>query len=835
MYAHADEILDAVRRHQVVVIEGPTGSGKTTQLPQMLLEAGVTERVIGLTQPRRIAAVSVCWRIAEEQGVEVGQEVGYTIRFDDQSSDATRVRVMTDGILLQEARETPDFDDYGVIIIDEAHERSLNIDFLLGLLHRAVRNRADLRVIISSATIDPGQFVRFFDGLGTAVPQVAIDARPHPVEIRYEVPRSSDPQDILDEAGWQIDAICKSGEEGHVLVFLSGEASIRGVEQRLLELGVHREAEIVPLYGGLKREEQERVFADLGRRKIVLSTNIAETSITVAGVRFVIDTGVAKVPRVDTRTGVRTLREEQISRASADQRAGRAGRTGPGIAVRLYPQRVYEDAPRFTTEAVLRLDLREVVLRLVDVGVHEVETFPFPTPPPRKRLLTAVQQLQAMRAIDDERRLTDIGRRMTPFPLMPRMARMVIEAADRFPNVVNEVLMVAAWQSGRRPFRFPQGEEQAARAAQKSFAHPLGDAPTAVTVVRAYLAARDKQAFCERSYLDPDVMAFLVHAHSQLRDIAESLGIAVGSGGRSDDVVRCVAAGYADQILVGEGRALTSATGIRCTVHPSSSLFRVPVRFVVATEILVLKRPYATFCSALKPAWIAEVNPELADRLQLRRAKDKRQQKGGVQKKDLPESVHVAGVDLPVVLRRGRVQVDIPGSAVPQLRQAHAASLRDIPSDVGALKARVFIDNNPWLTGLTLAKLLAVLPDVPLPAAGHRLRCRVPDGALLELDRNGHTLQRHLRDVLAPMLPPRGKKPGWAALVSNGAGGFWFEVTPDIEEATTQSLAALDDWLGALEDDAPLVAEIQSKRDPIARLFDRIVRASRRPKGRRRR
>ncbi|MCO4760299.1 MAG: ATP-dependent RNA helicase [Myxococcales bacterium] len=831
VYASEDALLDAVRHHQVVVVEGPTGSGKTTQLPQMLREAGITEKLIGLTQPRRIAAISVCWRIADEQGCEVGDDVGYTIRFDDQSSPATKIRVMTDGILLQHAREQPDFDDYGVIIIDEAHERSLNIDFLLGLLHGAVRKRADLRVIISSATIDPEHFVRFFSGIGTAVPRVHIDARPHPVSIQYNVPRSSDPDDILDSAAWEVEGICHSGDPGHVLVFLSGEAAIRGVKNRLEELGV--DAHVLPLYGALKREQQEQIFAELGGRKVILTTNIAETSITVPGVRFVIDSGVAKVPRVQPQTGVRTLREEQISRASADQRAGRAGRTGPGVAIRLYPKHVYDDAPRFTTEAILRLDLREVVLRLVDVGIQDLEAFPFPTRPQRKRLAVAIEQLQAMGAIDNERNLTRIGRRMTPFPLTPRTARMVVEAADRFPDVVDEVLMVAAWMSGRRPFRFPQGEEREARTAQRAFAHPLGDAATAVTVVRAYYNAQDKASFCERSYLDPDTMTFLVHAHEQLKDVATAQGIEVKKGGKMGSIVRCVAAGYADQILVADGRNFVAPGGLRCGIHPASSLFRVPVRYIVAADILVLKRPYATNCSALKPEWIADVNPDLADHLQLRRAKDRTKKKGGVQKSELPDAVHVGGVELPVVLRRGRVQVDVPWEKVETLKEVRKFGLRDVDPAVAGLKARVLIGDDAWLAGMPLVPLLYLLPMAPLPNPKADLSCRVPEGALLELDRNGHTLERHLPDLLKPMRPGRGKRPGWAALVSNGAGGFWFEISTDLPDASAQTLGAIDDWIAGLADGDPLLDRLIAAREPIAKLADRAMEAARMRKPRR--
>ena len=320
VYAHERELLDALKHHPVVVVEGPTGSGKTTQIPQMLLRAGIQGR-IGMTQPRRIAAVSVAWRIAEEQNVAVGEEVGYAIRFDDRTSDNTRIKVMTDGILLQEAQRDRMLSDYDVIIIDEAHERSLNIDFALGLLHGLLRIRHDLRVVVSSATLQPETFIRFFGDLGEDVPVVRIDARPFPVEIVWRPTDRAGPEDLPEAVAREVAAIHRSREPGHVLVFMPGEDAIKRTAAAVMRhvpasgRSGERDLVVLPLYGALTREDQERVFDRFaGQRKVIVATNIAETSITIDDVRFVIDCGTAKVPRFSARTGILALcRVEGVS------------------------------------------------------------------------------------------------------------------------------------------------------------------------------------------------------------------------------------------------------------------------------------------------------------------------------------------------------------------------------------------------------------------------------------------------------------------------------------------------------------------------------------------
>lgn len=839
IYAAESDIVRALTDHRVLVLEGPTGSGKTTQLPKMLLRAMVTDRPIGVTQPRRIAAVSVAWRIADELNVQLGEEVGYAIRFDDMTSSRTTIKLMTDGILLQEARTDPEFSRYGVIIVDEAHERTLNIDVTLGLLHRALQLRKDLRVVISSATLQPLVFQRYFESAVGHVPVVTIDARPYPVEIVYKPARSDDQDAIVEAATEEIIAICKGTEPGHILVFLSGEAAIRQTYEKLALSRLGREVMLLPLYGKLTRAEQERVFDEPtipNARKVVLATNIAETSITVPNVRFVVDSGVAKVPRFQARTGISTLFEEGISKASANQRAGRAGRTAPGRAIRLYPKRWFDNRPDFTDEEILRLDLTEVVMRLFDLGVKEVETFPLPTPPRPGALKAAIKMLTTMGAIDHERNLTRIGLRMMPFPLSPSLSRMVVEAVDRFPQVVDEVLMVAAFMSAHSPFLYPQGEEAEARAMQQRLAHPLGDAMTAVNALSRYMAAGSPEAFAREHYLDPDVMAFVKKAHRQLRDIAEGLGMAIQSGGDSTQVVRSVAAGYAHQILRSSGRLYEGLHDTPITIHPSSSLFSARAQYVVATDIVVSTRPYARNVSMLKPEWITELNPELAREWRIQAPK-KKVDKVNIPPEAMPKVVNLGGgVMAPVEDRRGKPIVRLSADQYDKLARV---DLRSVPPTILNWKAELVEERRDkgqqknqdkghkghkegpkdgmdkpglmWGRPMALGKWLALARVVPLPKGRADVPRDMPIGALLEVDRNLHTLARLIPKLLSPYVVSKDRQGGWLALVGNGEGGFWVELISDWVDALTTTLESARDLRKTLPDDDALASQLDSE------------------------
>lgn len=812
IYRYEQDIVRALTDHRVLVLEGPTGSGKTTQLPKILQRAMVTDGVIGITQPRRIAAVSVAWRVADELGVQCGTSVGYAIRFDDQTSSETRIKIMTDGILLQEARSDPEFSRYAVIVVDEAHERTLNIDVTLGLLHRALSRRPDLRVVVSSATLQPLLFQKYFQSVVPDVPVVSIDARPYPVEIVYRPARSEDNDAIIDAAAEEITNIVKSGQPGHILTFLAGEAAIKHVYDRLLYAKLPREVALLPLYGKLTRSEQERVFDELpteSGRKVVLATNIAETSITVPGVCFVIDSGLAKVPRFNSRTSMSTLFEEGISKASADQRAGRAGRTSPGRCIRLYSKKQYLNRPDFTDEEILRLDLTEVVLRLIDLGVKDVETFPLPTPPKRRAIEAALAMLQSMNAIDRDREVTPIGRKMMAFPLSPPLARMVVEAIERFPRAIDPVIMVAAFLSAHSPYLYPQGEEAEARRAQAVLAQPTGDAMTAVATLSRYLATGGPEGFCKLHYLDPDVMAFIKKAHRQLRDIATGLGVEIGpTEPRVENdavvsalVVRCVATGFAHQILRAHGRVYQSgagdtSAGEAVSIHPSSSLFGERAQYIVATEVVISTRAYARNCTALRPEVVADVAPELARAWHITVARKKKFDVVSLPKEAVPQTILVAGVHLGVEDKRGKILVAIEVRDAARLARA---DLANVPRPFLSMKAELrAAGGGIWGRPMALAKWLALLPHLPLTTTEAPVAGDLPVGALLEIDRNLHTLARFVGRVLEPVAISRGRQAGWVALVSNGEGGFWFELVADWGDVVDTTLGALRDLHAAL-------------------------------------
>ena len=801
IYQSQDEIISAVRDHRVVVVEGPTGSGKTTQLPRMLLREGFAMGAIGVTQPRRIAAVSVAWRIAEEADVELGQEVGYSIRFDDKTSSGTMLKLMTDGILLQEARTDPLFSAYDIIMVDEAHERSLNIDLTLGLLHRALQHRDDLHVIVSSATIQPEVFQNFFADVAKKgeVPLISIEARTHPIEIEYHPPVSDAPSEISDLVAWHVARLHRHSDPGHILAFLTGEGMIRATETAIHSYHPGSDLVVLPLFGRLTREEQERIFSEFpGKRKVVLATNIAETSITIPDVRYVIDCGMAKIPRFNSRFGWQTLREESISKASADQRAGRAGRTAPGRVIRLYDEESYEARPDFIDEEILRLDLSEVVLRLINLGIHDVESFPFPTRPSRRKLADALESLYLLGAIDRSRELTEYGRQMVRYPLTPPLARMVVDAIINYPDVLDEALITAACLSTRSPFNFPSGEESEARTAHRKLADARGDIFTLLRAFRGWVNSKEKKSFCKRRYLDGDILSFISKAHGQLREIAMSGGVEeIGRGGSHIHLLHCIACAFPDRLLrlSRNQRSFETGGGQSISLHPSSSLYGERVEFVVATDIMKARRLYAFKVCVVPPEVIAKANPDLARRWRLRAAR-KDADAGVKAAPSIPEELVINGVTLPVLLRGNKARVEIPIHVVPKLVGADPTSL---PPSAGKWRASIVSPHGIFAHRTFLWQMICLLPILPLPGPDADLTNELPEGALLEVDRNLHTIERHLGQLLTPMRPQRGPHPGWLMLVSNGAGGYWFEVTPDFMEALEVTAGALSD----LEDGLP--------------------------------
>ncbi|HET9890128.1 MAG TPA: ATP-dependent RNA helicase HrpA, partial [Mycobacterium sp.] len=479
------EIAEAIRANQVVVIAGETGSGKTTQLPKICLEAGRGIRgTIGHTQPRRLAARTVAQRIADELGSPLGDTVGYTVRFTDQVSDRTLIKLMTDGILLAEIQRDRRLLRYDTLILDEAHERSLNIDFLLGYLRELLPRRPDLKVIITSATIEPQRFAAHFDN----APIIEVSGRTYPVEVRYRplevvVPSSSDddPDDpdheivrteTRDEVEAIVDAIGELEAEppGDILVFLSGEREIRDTAEAL---SGHQHTEVLPLYARLPTAEQQKVFAPHTGRRVVLATNVAETSLTVPGIRYVIDPGNARVSRYSRRLKVQRLPIEPISQASAAQRAGRCGRVAPGVCIRLYSEQDFASRPRYTEPEILRTNLAAVLLQMAALQLGDIEKFPFLDPPDRRSVRDGVQLLQELGAFDQHGAITDLGRRLARLPVDPRLGRMILQAQTE--GCVREMLVLAAALTIPDPRERPIDREDAAREKHARFADEHSD------------------------------------------------------------------------------------------------------------------------------------------------------------------------------------------------------------------------------------------------------------------------------------------------------------------------------------------------------------------------
>ncbi len=617
----AGEIAAALRSHQVVVVAGETGSGKTTQLPKICLQLGRTR--LAHTQPRRIAARAVAERVADETGTDLGDLVGWKVRFTDRTSPRSRLVVQTDGILLAEAARDPMLRRYDTVIVDEAHERSLTIDFLLGYLAEVLPRRRDLSLVITSATIDPQRFADHFAAvLGTTVPVVEVSGRSYPVEVRYR------PYDDADQTQAVLDAVDELAHEppGDVLVFLSGEREIRDTAQALAEhLGAG--TEILPLFARLSAAEQHRVFAPHEGRRVVLATNVAETSLTVPGIRYVVDAGTARISRFNQRTKVQRLPIEPVSQASADQRSGRCGRVADGVAIRLYSEQDYQERPRFTDPEILRTNLASVILQMAALGLGDLQAFPFLDPPDRRSLRDGVALLEELSALRDGS-LTPLGRRLARLPVDPRLGRMVLEAQRL--GCVQEVLVVAAALSIQDPRERPVEQREAAVAAHARFADPGSDL-IAYLNLWAYVQQRQRElsgsAFrrtCRAEYLHFLRLREWQDLVTQLRQTCRELDIEVPARpdlrpehrAATDRVHQAVLAGALSHVGLwdAERRDYAGARGARFAINPGSSLARKPPRWVVAGELVETSRVWARDVARIDPSWIEPLAGHLVAR-----------------------------------------------------------------------------------------------------------------------------------------------------------------------------------------------------------------------------
>ncbi|NLD69010.1 MAG: ATP-dependent RNA helicase HrpA, partial [Limnobacter sp.] len=650
-----DEIAAAIRAHPVVIVSGETGSGKTTQLPKICSLAGRGQAgLIGHTQPRRIAATAVARRIAEELGTPLGTNVGYKIRFNEKFATGAAIKLMTDGILLAETLSDPQLREYDTIIVDEAHERSLNIDFLLGYLKRLLEGprRDDLKLVITSATIDAARFAQHFgrdtgrrDEAGRPVvepaPVIEVSGRLYPVEIRWqgfdESHRDEDDESDLpsriDEA---IESLWREAP-GDVLVFLPGEREIRDVAEHLRRLHARESAkgrsaggsvwgkgaiEILPLYSRLSAADQQRVFSPSRGRRIVLATNVAETSLTVPGIRYVVDSGLARVKRYRYRGKVEQLQIEPISQAAANQRAGRCGRVADGVCVRLYDEADYLKRPRFTDPEVLRSSLASVILRMKALRLPDVDAFPFLDPPPRKAITDGFALLRELGAVDEARELTEVGRTLARLPLDPRIGRMLLAAREL--GSLAEVLVVAAALSSQDPRDRPPDAQQAADQAHRRFADESSDFMSLLKLWKywqAALAARESNrklaTQLEREFLSPRKLREWADVHAQLAEAVRELHWKPNEKPASPEAIhRALLTGLLGNLgfkpLDEPMYAGTHQT--KFAIHPSSWLTKKAPRWIMAAELVDTGRLYARTVARIEPDWIERAAGHLIQR-----------------------------------------------------------------------------------------------------------------------------------------------------------------------------------------------------------------------------
>ncbi len=815
VYQQKQRILDMLSENQVIVVQSPTGSGKTTQLPVILHEAGYSQNgIIAVTQPRRIAALSVSEFISKQLGTSYPGLVGYKMRFEDKTDSTTKIKIMTDGILLQEMKLDPWMSKYSVVMVDEAHERSLNIDFVLGLLKRVAKERKDFKIIVSSATMNTELFSRYFDNC----PIVTIDTITYPVTVVYDPPEmpASTQSDAASEAllakiGSTIGRILANNDPGDCLVFLPGEKIIKDCLKFLTHTQFGRRLHLVPLYGRLAKEEQERVFdkAPFGKKKVVLSTNIAETSVTIQGITSVIDSGLAKLNFYSPKTFTSSLNECAVSKASCNQRKGRAGRTQAGTCYRLYGRKDFELRPMYTTEEIYRTDLSEVVLRMSELGIFDFEQFDFISPPNREGLRGAIETLNMLKALNEDHTLSSIGRLMVEFPLLPRQSRIIVEAILHYPNVVEEVLIAAAFLSAQSPFVLPPGEETDARAAHHAFRDERGDFVSYLRIFKSYSQSTKPESFCKKNYLDERVMAEILNIKTQLEQIVSDLGIPILSGGSMDDYLTCVATGMIQFVCVRERREnYKSLTAEHIQIHPGSNMFRSEPLFIVAGEIVRTSRMFAMSVSPLSKNILQRIDPGLENALTgknysrkdaviLRKSRTAEKAVSKTEKKKKTpadeNTLSICGENFEIEKIKGKKRVILPLKKLlpllPELKEADDSYL----SQIGAIKSCVTVykgkSTYKVLAGERLDRVLKVAGIIELVPSDNKWPKKLSYHVAQQPDELINALDFVFKVMVAK---EKSRELGFVALFTDGNGTYWFKVCTNFSTALSESLSSLE-------------------------------------------
>ncbi|GHV73687.1 ATP-dependent helicase HrpA [Spirochaetia bacterium] len=856
VYKHKDLILSALADNQVVVVESPTGSGKTTQMPVILHDAGYAKNgIIGVTQPRRIAAVSVSEFIARQLGTPIPGLVSYKMRFEDRTDQNTRIKIMTDGILLQEMKLDPWLSKYDCLLVDEAHERSLNIDFILGLLKRVLESRREFKVIVSSATINAQVFSAYFG----ECPVVKIDAITYPVTLIYDPPspapelpaaiglspvadrgrdggrggrggntpgqtgrrpgiaQNSSEDILLDKIVSIVSRFVGDKREGDLLIFLSGEKMIKECMNRLSQSPAGKYLHMVPLYGRLGKDEQERVFdaPPRGKTKAVIATNIAETSVTIDGITAVIDSGLAKLNFYNPRTFTSSLIEGPVSKASGNQRKGRAGRTREGTCYRLYTRKDFENRPLFTTEEIYRTDLSEVVLRMADLGITAFEEFDFISPPNREGLFAAIDTLNLLDALESDHSLSKVGKMMTAFPLAPRQSRIIVEAILRYPNVTQETIIAAAFLSTQSPYVLPPGEETDARKAHHSFRDPDGDFVSYLKLYRAYGGASDRGKFCERSYLDEKTMAEIVNVTEQLELIVSDLGVPILSGGSTEDYLCCISRGMIQFVCVREGREMyRSLTADRILIHPGSVMFRENPHYIVAGEIVRTSRMYAMSVSPLSRNALEKISAELYEALGGKGAGSKSDfPREKLKARDFTNNIKIGNEVFAIETIKGKKTVRLAWEQLSKVKN-------DIGNAAGSgykgLRGEIILEGRyTLLGGEKLALILSLVPSLDIDGAVAR---KWPRKARFNSADNLPALLEELPLILAPSLWRPGKKDlGFLCLLTDSKGNYWFTCSRGFHTSLNESLASVETLIDELGDRADA-----DSKGRVNRIFRRL-------------
>ena len=858
VYAQKQKILDCLENNQVVIVESPTGSGKTTQIPVILYEAGyATNGMIGVTQPRRIAALSVSEFISKQLGTTYPGLVGYKMRFEDQTNQDTRIKIMTDGILLQEMKLDPWLSKYSVLMIDEAHERSLNIDFVLGLVKRVLKERKDFHVIVSSATMNTQVFSEYFDN----APIVSIDTITYPVSVVYDpieggatTATEAGCDAILNKICRTVDRVLDNGDDGGILIFLPGEKIIKDCMYRLEHAPFSRQLWVLPLYGRLQKEEQERVFDNppAGKKKVVISTNIAETSVTIQDITTVIDCGLAKLNFYSPRTFTSSLVETMVSKASCNQRKGRAGRTHEGTCYRLYSRKEFESREMYTKEEIYRTDLSEVVLRMAELGITDFYNFDFIASPGREGIIGAVDTLYMLGALDSDNTLSEIGKLMVKFPPEPRISRIIVEAIMRFPDVIDKALVAASFLSANSPFVLPPNEEMEARKAHHRFRDLQGDFGTYINLFNAWKQTDNREKFCKKNYLDERIMAEIENIYIQLGEIVgDKMGIPLThKNGSMQDYLCCIAAGMIQFVCIRMGREnYRSLTAGHICIHPGSVMFRQNPVFIVAGEIVRTSRIFAMSVSPLTHPMLDTINPALFDRLMAckkakdreideeadqRRAEERRRNEEAKQKrikkadqkavenkagaKEKDESFSFGGDIFETKRFKGKKT-----AILPLERFIFAIQNETDKNKIKAcanLRGRIITkDNGILLDGEKLSQIIEIAKNLVLtPIAEKKWNRHLNANIYNEVEKEEiiFALESVLRTAIAKQ---KNKEYGFITLFTDGKGNYWLKISRGFSTALQETHASLE---ALVEEDVEFSQEAEERINDALRLVNKF-------------